>query len=161
MDINASWSEPIRLRKSKASGLFNQINLESLPAEPGVYVFARKYGNKLIPIYIGETLSIYHRIKTHMNSLALMTAIKDASNGARILIYCTVDTNNRDKAKKYIKIIENALIIHSQSEGHELFNKMGMKRPTDSVHFSGNTLSKTIAPNTMRIRQALTRHKKK
>lgn len=161
MIIEASWSDPIRLKKSQSSGLFNQINLELLPAEPGVYVFARKYGKRLIPIYIGETLSIYHRIKTHMNSIALMTAIKNTSNGARVLIYCTVSTANRDKAKKHIKIIENALIIHAQSEGHELFNKMGMKRPTDSILFSGNTLSKSIAPGTMRIRQALTRHKKK
>ncbi|MBZ0222694.1 MAG: hypothetical protein K8F35_06670, partial [Dokdonella sp.] len=83
--------------------------------------------------------------------------VKAAQNGSRFLLYCTVKAASREKAKKQVKIIEKSLILHAQSEGHELFNKRGTKLPTNSIQFSGNRTSESIAPRIMLIKRALTK----
>ncbi len=160
MKIEASWSKPVPLKKCPPGGLIYELDLKALPPEPGVYVFARQYGEKVTPIYIGETVSIQARVKGHLNSLPLMRAIENAPSGNRFLIFCTVKASSRDKAKKHVKIIEKALIFHTQSEGHELFNKKGTKLPTHAIAFSGNRTSEAIAPRVMLIKRALTKTKK-
>lgn len=154
MQIEAVWSKPVPLTKGSPG---YQIDLNELPPEPGVYVFYRKHGNSNVPIYIGETLSIRRRIKDHLKSLLLMDAIEKAPNGGRFLIFCTVSAGTTVKAKKHVKVIEKALILHAQSEGHVLFNRKGTKLPTDTIAFSGNRTSETIAPRVMLIKRALTR----
>jgi hypothetical protein len=157
MQIKAAWSRPIDLTQCKPGGLIYELDLEQLPATPGVYIFGRKYGTSVvIPIYIGETLSIRARIKNHLNSLPLMRAIENAPNGPRFLIYCTVRAGTTEKARKHMKIIEKALILHAQSEGHVLFNKKGTKLPTDEIEFKGNRTSEAMAPRIMLIKRALT-----
>jgi hypothetical protein len=161
MKIEASWSQPQKLILSKSPAKVYELDLEALPAVPGVYVFGRRHGEKVTPIYIGETLSIKSRTKGHLNSVALMGAIKAAPNGERFFIYCTVKAGNKDKAKKLIKVLEKALILHAQSEGHELVNKKGTKLPADEVSFTGNRTSEAIAPRKMLIKRALTKPKAK
>ncbi len=160
MQIEASWSQPIALKKCKPGGLIYELDMEELPPEPGVYVFGRKHGDTVVPIYIGETLSVRGRIKGHLNSLPLMRAVENAPNGARFLLYCTVKAGSREKAKKHVKVVEKALILHAQSEGHVLFNKKGTKLPTDEISFTGNRTSEAVAPRTMLIKRALTKAKK-
>ncbi|GAB1406105.1 hypothetical protein MASR1M8_00240 [Thermomonas brevis] len=70
--IEASWSKPIPLKKDPKDQLIYILNLADLPDEPGVYVFGRKHGSTVAPIYIGETLSIRGRIKSHLESLPLV-----------------------------------------------------------------------------------------
>lgn len=156
MKIEAIWSQPIQMKKDSKGKLIYTVDLDSLPASPGVYVFGRKHGVTIAPIYIGETLSIKARVKNHLDSLPLMRAIEDASSGGRFLLYCTVRAGSLEKAKKHIKVIERALILHAQAEGHELFNKKGTKLPTDAISFTGNRTSEAIAPRTMLIKRALT-----
>jgi hypothetical protein len=160
MQIEATWSKPIPLKKGPPGGAIYVLKLEDLPDEPGVYVFGRKHGENVVPIYIGETLSIRRRVKGHLNSLALMRAVENAPNGGRFFIYCTVKAGTNEKAKKHVKVLEKALIMHAQSEGHEIFNKKGTKLPTDTISFSGNRTSEAIAPRVMLVKRALTKTKK-
>lgn len=157
MQIQATWSKPITLKKGTPGGLIYVLDLEDLPEEPGVYVFARKHGNRVVPIYIGETMSIRGRVRTHLNSLPLMRAIENAPKGGRLFMYCTVKAGSKEKAKKHVKVLEKALLMHVQSEGHELFNKKGTKLPTDTISFCGNRTSEAIAPRIMLVKRALTR----
>ena len=156
MQIEASWSKPIDLKKCKPGGLIYELDLEQLPTVPGVYVFGRTHGGTVNPIYIGETLNIRSRIKQHLDSLPLMRAIENAQTGKRFLLYCTVRAGSADKAKKHVKVVEKALILHAQGEGHVLFNKKGTKLPTDEISFAGNRTSEAIAPRSMLIKKALT-----
>jgi hypothetical protein len=157
MKIEAAWSKPIPLKKDSSGELIYQLDLDELPDEAGVYVFGRKYGDGYAPIYIGETLSIRRRIKDHLKSVPLMKAIENAPNGGRFLIFCTVSAGTKEKAKKHVGIIEKALILHAQAEGHELFNQKGTKLPTDTITFTGNRTSECIAPRVMLIKRALSR----
>jgi hypothetical protein len=156
MKIDAAWSQPVPLTKDRKGKLVYNLDLEQLPKSPGVYVFARQHGERVVPIYIGETMSLRSRIKSHLESVPLMHAVRDASSGNRLLIYCTVKTNSEDKAKKQINILERALILHAQTEGHQLVNKRGTKLPTDTICFIGNRTSEAIAPRKMLVKKALT-----
>ena len=154
MQISATWSKSVPLKKCKPGGLIYELDVEQLPVDPGVYVFGRKHGSSVVPIYIGETLSIRSRIKNHLNSLPLMRALENAPTGARFLIYCTFATKSHERAKKHIQIVERALIAHVQGEGHVLFNKKGTKLPTDAISFLGNRTSEAIAPRVMLVKRA-------
>jgi hypothetical protein len=157
MQIDAKWSKPIPLKDGSSAGLIFQLDLEAIPTKPGVYVFARSYSDKVQPIYIGETINLRARIASHLKSVPLMKTLENASSGKKILIFCTVSSNSPDRAKTQVKIIEKALILHAQAEGHELFNKKGAKLPTDEIQFTGNMTSQAIAPRFMRVKRALTR----
>lgn len=156
MQIKAAWSNPIQLKKCKPGGLIYELDLDLLPQGPGVYIFGRQHGANVSPIYIGETKNIRLRIKGHLNSLPLMREIENAPSGKRILIFCTVKARSGFKAKKHIKIIEKALILHAQGKGHALFNRKGAKLPTDEIFFTGNRTSEALAPRVMLIKKALT-----
>lgn len=156
MKIEAIWANPIKLTKGDPTALIYELDLDNLPPVPGVYVFARKHGNTVAPLYIGETLNIRARIKGHLASLPLMRAIENAPNGGRVLVYCTVKAGTKAKAKKHVRIVEKALILHAQSEGYALFNKKGTKLPTDEISFKGNRTSEAMAPRYMLIKKALT-----
>jgi hypothetical protein len=160
MEISAKWSKPITLKDGNSDGLIFKLDLDAIPSEPGVYIFARCYSSKVEPIYIGETVNLRTRINSHLkSSVRLLTELKNTGrgNGKRILIYCTVLAHSIDKAKSQVMIIEKALILHAQSEGHSLFNTKGTRLPTDVINFSGNRTSEAIAPRFMRVKQALTR----
>ncbi len=160
MKIEATWSKAIPLEKGSAHGdKIYDVDLDLVPKEPGVYVFARRHGDKITPIYIGESVGLRGRITGHLKSLPLMRAIERAPAGSRFLIYCTVKAGNREKAKKLIKVIEKSLILHAQNEGHELFNKSGTKMPTHEIAFTGNRVSEAIAPRLMLIKRALVKTK--
>ena len=119
MKIQGKWSKPIPLKLDKNGSLIYELDIDSLPPEPGVYVFFRTHGRTTVPIYIGETQSLRTRAKSHLNSLQLMRAIENAPSGKRFFIYCTVRAGTEAKAKKQIKVIEKALILHAQNQGHE------------------------------------------
>ena len=156
MKIEAAWSNPIPLKKGGAEGYkIYDVDLDLVPKAAGVYVFARKHGQTVSPIYIGETVGLRGRIAGHLKSLPLMKAIENAPAGARFLIYCTVKAGNKEKAKKLVKVLERSLILHAQSEGHALFNKSGAKMPTHEISFTGNRTSEAIAPRVMLIKRAL------
>ena len=159
MKIEATWVKPITLKKDPNEQLIYTLNLGELPEEPGVYVFGRKHGESIAPIYIGETANIRSRIKNHLDSIPLMRAIENAASGGRFLIYCTVKTNSPERAKKHIRIIERALILHAQGEGYEIINKKGTRLPTDTITFTGNRTSESIAPRLMLVKRALTKTK--
>lgn len=63
-----------------------------------------------------------------------MLAIKDAESGRRFFMYCVME----GAAEKKLKTLKSALIAHILSEGHELLNKQGVKKPNHTVTFLKN-----------------------
>lgn len=153
MQINANWSQPLTLTKDRKGKLVYTVDLEDIPQSPGVYIFGRQHGESIAPIYIGETLTLRGRIKSHLESVPLMHAVRDAPAGNRFLIYCTVKTRSKERAKRQIVILERALILHAQAEGHQIVNKKGTKLPTDTICFSGNRTSEALAPRKMLVKK--------
>ena len=67
MKIEIEWQQPILLSKNKR--LINSESvLTNVPVGPGVYFFSRKFGSSFSPFYVGETMNLRGRIKSHLNN---------------------------------------------------------------------------------------------
>lgn len=153
LKIYSQWSQPLTLKDGSRHNLVYFVEgVENIPEKPGVYVFARKHGKKVSPIYIGQAQKLRTRIQQQLNSVPLMVGIWNAPNGSRILLYCEAQLKAGQNRKKVLGLIENTLIDHALSEGCELLNKQGTKRPTHSLIFRGNRYSEAVAPRKMFIK---------
>ncbi|MEP7119652.1 MAG: GIY-YIG nuclease family protein [Byssovorax sp.] len=131
MDLDISWHAPIDLQDD--DDVILTCDLNELPEEPGVYAFCRMFGDKVIPLYIGQSTNLRGRIKGHFErSVKLMKKIKDAKNGQKVVLtgeWRPKRGQNKDKA---LAIIESALIKYALAEGHDLLNVAGAR--TSSAH---------------------------
>lgn len=159
LTINATWSKPLPLIDGSSENLIYKIaQLEAIPSTTGVYIFARSYGDNAVPLYVGQADNLKARIVQQLNNLKLMKGLQKMPNGNRMLLYCEAKIARGQDRKKVLAILENALIDHALSAGHELLNKQGTKRPTHQIKFSGNRMSEKLAPRNMLIRSALAKN---
>ena len=138
MEINASWSSPIKLRVDKTKNLIYDIYLDGIPSSSGCYLFYNLHGKSYSCLYIGKADDLRIRIGQQLNNLKLMMGIKKNLNGNKFLIYCTIKPNKGQQLKKALRILENNLIKTALSNGNELLNIQGTKRKYDSIIFNGN-----------------------
>lgn len=85
MNISVVWHAPIPLR-GYARELIDSFDFVTLPDEPGVYIFARRFGPKIIAIYVGKAEVLRGRIRQQLNNNRLMRALDEAPYGERVLI---------------------------------------------------------------------------
>jgi len=151
LNIEAKWSQPLEIRLAAAGAIYSCADLESIPSEPGIYVFGREHGESREPLYIGRARNLRRRIEQQLNSVRLMTGIKEAQSGGRFLIYCVAQPKRGQRLTRVIRIMEDALIAHALACDHELLQKQGTKRPNHTIRFTGNRTSEAIAPRHMRV----------
>lgn len=151
LNIDARWSQPIDLRLAKAGAIYECEKLQEIPSEAGIYIFGRCHGESRTPLYIGKALNLRRRIEQQLNSVRLMTGIKEAQNGSRFLIYCVPQIKRGQRVAQVVKLLEDALIAHALAFDHELLQKQGTKRPNHTIKFSGNRVSEALAPRHMRV----------
>lgn len=157
LSINCCWSEPIPLKDgTKMNLIYYTEEIDYIPDKPGIYLFARSHGNSVSPMYIGQADKLKTRIGQQFNNAKLMMSIKNAAKAKRILLYCEAKIGKGQNRKKVLAILENALIDYVLSEGHELLNKHGTKRPAHKIEFKGNRTSEKVAPRKMYVKSALT-----
>ena len=83
LNIEAVWSRPIRLRLARFGAIYECEEPDSIPTESGVYIFGREHGDAAAPLYIGKALNLRRRIEQQLNSVRLMTGIREAQSGGR------------------------------------------------------------------------------
>lgn len=132
MKVTLEWYPPLELTTARSPFVYS-CNLEMIPQECGVYIFARKYGTVFEYLYIGQTTNVRNRIKNHLNSISLMGHIKNSSNGKRYLIYSKIQHHKNTDTKGALKIAERALIDFALSQQHSLLNKQGTRRPYHTI----------------------------
>ncbi len=138
MKLELKWHLPQKLKDGSNNGLIYEIQgIDQWDDVAGVYMFCRKYGKSVVPLYIGQAIDIGSRIKQHLNSVKLMNGIKDSLSGDKILIVGQFIPKPGQDKKKSISIIEKALIEHCLVEGIELLNKQGTKTKFHEVSVSG------------------------
>jgi hypothetical protein len=152
LNIEATWNQPIEIFEAKSGAIYACPELSLIPEEPAVYVFGRQHGNNVEPLYIGKALNLRQRMKQQFDSVRLMSSLKEGGNGIRFLIYCIPALKRGQPARKVIKVLEDSLIAHALSEGHELLQKQGTLRPNHTIRFSGNRTSEAIAGRLIRLR---------
>jgi hypothetical protein len=126
--------------------------LEGLTSESGVYVFYRKHGGCFVPLYVGQSTNIRRRIAQHLNSVRLMTAIRDAGTGGRYVIGCQPWAKPGQDMKKVLRVLENGLIDYFMAQGFAPKQKQGLNRPNHQINFTGNRSSEALVERSMRVR---------
>lgn len=151
MDLEIRWHSPLPLLDGSRDDVFFTCDFERLPTTAGVYVFARRHGNRIAPLYIGRTTSIRTRIAQHLyNNVPLVRRILEAKNGARVILAGEWISRRGQQANRALPLIEQALIDHALAQGHTLFNDKGTKTLVHSLTSTGNretvmsAFSKTI-----------------
>ncbi|MBK7728005.1 MAG: GIY-YIG nuclease family protein [Gammaproteobacteria bacterium] len=148
MKIQVDWYEPVTLRKDRKSGGLYTLELENLPAVPGIYVFARKWGADYEALYVGQSQNIRHRIRTHLNNLRLMRHLEDSKTGRRVVFAGSVIARRGQKRSKLLSLLERSFIRHFLAEGHDLVNQQGIRIRRHEIHSEGS-LPKSFVPPLM------------
>ena len=157
MDIQVIWHKPIRLRDGSGQDWIyacSDVEFENLPMTPGVYIFARRYGKNIEPLYIGQASKLKSRLKQQFNNARLMKGIEHAPIGHRILIVGEIQLRPGQKAAQVLNVVESALIEHALANGYNILNKMGTKTPVHVIRSSnGSIASRQVAPLIMHVRK--------
>ena len=125
MKLTLEWQPALNLTDGSDCGLIYQVNPVRVPEDPGIYVFARKYGTGIEALYVGKANNLRSRIKTQLKNLPLMVHILNSLNGSRILLCGKFKPKPGQTRDTCLPILERALIRHFLSEGHDLVNKHG------------------------------------
>jgi hypothetical protein len=152
LKINLKWDKPMRLRDgSKRNLIYDCDDLERVSSKPGIYIFARRFGQSVAPLYIGQALKLRNRIEQQFNNVRLMMGLKQAQAGPRILLVARLTLHPGQQKKKVLDIVESALIKHALAEGHDLLNQQGTRTRVHAIRSKGNNSSRQIAPLTMYV----------
>ena len=153
MDIEIRWQGPISMIDgTEEKRVYTPEDESLIPDCPGVYVFARKRGETIIPLYMGKAARLSVRIPQQLNSVELMKGIENSPQGRRVLIVGQLQRKPGQNLQKALRIAEAALIEHSLSQGFDILNKQGKSRPAHSVCFTGNREVRAYSGNEMKTR---------
>lgn len=131
MDLRVTWHKPVKLRKSRPGSTYiYELDLDNVPDKPGVYIFMRKFGNNLNPLYVGKAQNLKTRIGQQLVALKLMKGLENAEIGSRALVFGEFLARPGQSEDRCLLLIEKALIRHFLSEGHDLLNKVGTRIAT-------------------------------
>jgi|ERR1700722_9144209 hypothetical protein len=151
MDLRLTWHKPVQLRKARAGSTFiYDLDLSNAPSKPGVYIFMRRFGKRLSPLYVGKAGNLKVRMGQQLNALRLMKGIQNAAIGSRAVVFGEFLARPGQKEGKCLLMIEKALIRHFLLEGHELLNVLGARIATRHMVTSSKVTGYFI-PNRIRF----------
>lgn len=134
MKLQVEWSEPVRMRPAsrqrtsgvRPSGLY-VVDLDELPAAPGIYVLGRLWGRGFEALYVGQAKNIRRRLKSQLNNLRLMQHVHGAKTGRRVVFAGTFAPGPGQQVDRCLPIIERAFIRYFLLDGHDLVNIQGTR----------------------------------
>lgn len=131
MDLRVTWHKPVKLRKSRPGSTYiYELDQDSIPDKPGVYIFMRRFGKNLNPLYVGKAQNLKTRIGQQLVALKLMKGLENAEIGSRAVVFGEFVPRPGQSENRCLLLIEKALIRHFLSEGHDLLNKLGTRIAT-------------------------------
>lgn len=141
MTVKIAWQKPISLG-TKATFTKNLENFDfgACPDEPGIYIFARKFGRKtLVPIYIGKAGSngLRRRLKGQLNNYKLIEALTNEKAGERVLLIGTIKSSSPQLIAKKTTLAERAHVEQALTAGHPLINIQLTKQPAHKIEIVG------------------------
>ena len=153
MRIDLAWDKPARLKDgTKLNQVYYCPSLERISNKSGVYVFARTFGQLVVPLYVGQATKLRKRIEQQFKSnVRLMMGLRQADIGRRILLVGRLRLHPGQQKKRVLDIVEASLIKHALAQGYDLLNQQGTKTKVHAIKSKGNHSSKQIAPLTMLV----------
>lgn len=142
MELHINWQNPVVLTEDPSRKLIYTCELDDIPAEAGVYVFARRYGDAQTPLYIGQSENVRKRIKQHFKkNVPLMNGIKNSQNGQKVILVGIFEPRSAQQIERCLPILEKALMDSALAEGYELLNIRGTRQKTHTISMSGTKKS--------------------
>jgi hypothetical protein len=141
MQISVLWQQPIDLYDGSDSSqnyIYTCDDLNCVPEDAGVYIFARRFAEILYPLYVGQAGSLRYRVRQQLNNVRLMRGVQNAKIGARVLLVGVLDLKGGQKTATALNLAERALIEQFLNAQHELLNKQGTRIRADEILSSGN-----------------------
>lgn len=139
MKLQLDWHHSLKLGKFPYF-----VDLKAIPPTPGVYIFLRVYGESAEALYVGKASNLQSRIKQQLNNLKLMTAVQQASNGERRLVFAEFMPKPGQQIGKTLPICEKALIRYYLAQGHGLVNIQGATLKFHEVDSTRQDLKKFL-----------------
>ena len=153
MRLKIDWQRPVTLRSGARDGLIYTLDLDALPKAPGVYIFARRWGKSYEALYVGQSLRLRGRVKSHLNNLRLMRHLQEAKSGRRVVIVGQIRTRPGQQISKSLKTLERGFIRHFLSEGHDLVNKQGVRIRRHEIESEG-PVPRSFIPSRMYLERS-------
>lgn len=153
MELHLEWARPMQLRDATHQNLIYSVDIERLPKHSGIYILGRRWSSKFEAIYVGKASNIRGRVKSQLNNVRLMTHLKNAKTGKRILLTGKIITRPGQRMNKCLTLVERALIRHFLSEGHNLVNIQGTRLGHHEIVSSGRH-PKRWMPTTMYLEKS-------
>jgi hypothetical protein len=107
-------------------------------------MFSRKFGRYFMPFYIGESLSLQHRLKSHLKSAQIAFVLrgisgdKDIKKGTRHFHYGYLRGNfQKAGAKKRLEIAQQHIIRRAIEADIPILNSNLTTIRTHSLQFNG------------------------
>jgi hypothetical protein len=151
MQITIHWQMPIQLTLNRKIIVDENELPEEVEDYPGIYFFSRKFGETKLPFYIGETLTLRSRLKSHLGSRKIadvlrgISADQDIKNGTRYFHYGYLKGNaSKPLTKKRLSIVQRHLIRVAIENDIPILNSNLTKLKTHTVVFSGGKETRAI-----------------
>jgi len=155
MEFGINWGKPIILTDGTDQDLIYVADdeLNNWEGMPGVYIFARLYGDKVIPLYIGKTNNLGGRAWQHFkHNTRLMMGIRNAAKGKRVFIPGAFMARPGQNTQRCIALVESALISHALDSGYKLLNVKNTKTQAHTVNFSGYLGARNITKTRLQLK---------
>ncbi len=152
MKLHFDWQAPLALAQNKKL-IVTDEDLERIDDVPGIYYFARRFGDKSEPFYIGETLTLRTRLKNHLDTRRIADILRgmkiadapEISQGRRFFHFAYLNANkNKQNTKKALQIAQKFMIREAIALNLPLLNSKLTVIKTHSLTFSGKDVSDSI-----------------
>jgi hypothetical protein len=155
MKLKVHWHRPLILREGRRDEnlVYACDDLDSIPRKPGIYVFARRFGAAVIPLYVGQAVNLHGRVKKQLNNVQLMMGVQNMEKGRRILLIGEFIPTSGQQAESALDVLERAYIENSLTGGYELLNKQGTRTPVHSLLSQGKKGFHSPFPRRMNIKK--------
>jgi hypothetical protein len=152
VNLTFEWQAALTLTRNKRI-VITDHDLNQIEDWPGVYYFARSFGNKSQPFYIGETLKLRARLRGHLDTTRIADILRgmkvrdapEISNGPRSFHFAYLDANkNKENTKKALQIAQKFMISEAIALNLPLLNEKLIVIKTHSLTFNGKDVISSI-----------------
>jgi hypothetical protein len=150
--LHFEWQPPLTLTRNKKL-IVGDHDFDRIENVAGVYYFARSHGDKSQPFYVGQTLTLRSRLKSHLDTRRIADILRgmrvaDApaiSNGGRSFHFAYFRPKKGQNTKKCLKIAEKFMIGEAIGLNIPLLNSNLTIIRTHSLTFSGESAPSSLS----------------
>ena len=145
MNLQFEWQKPIVLYQNKKP-VFTNDQIDEIKDIPGVYYFARMFGVRPTPFYIGESVNLRARLKSHLSTVKIVDVLRGTEapadamvirQGKRVFYYAYFMAKPNQKPKPSINLAQKFMIREAISQGIPLINLHLTTIKAHAISFGG------------------------